>query len=91
MVPQAPSILRHNAVLKCSGKSRSAHYRDIKNGLFTPPIRLSRHTVGWPDYEVAALNRARIAGRSEAQIRALVRELVAARSTADMVGPELAA
>jgi prophage regulatory protein len=35
--------------------------------------------VGWPANEVAALNAARIAGKSDDEIRQLVRKLEAAR------------
>jgi prophage regulatory protein len=35
--------------------------------------------VGWPAHEVAALNAARIAGKADAEIRALVTHLEAAR------------
>jgi prophage regulatory protein len=38
--------------------------------------------VGWPDNEVAALNAARIAGKSESEVRELVVKLEAARKTA---------
>jgi len=38
--------------------------------------------VGWPAHEVATLNAARIAGKSDVEIRALVKDLEAARKTA---------
>jgi prophage regulatory protein len=42
-------------------------------------VSLGGRAVGWPAHEVAALNAARIAGRPEADIRALVTQLEAAR------------
>ena len=75
-------ILRLPAVLKERGRSRSAHYLDIQNGLFTKPVPIGLRAVGWPDAELTALNAARIAGKSDDEIRALVVKLEAARKTA---------
>ena len=76
------TILRLPAVLRERGRSRSAHYLDIQEGLFTHPVTIGARAVGWPSDEVAALNAARIAGKTEEQIRALVTALEAARKTA---------
>lgn len=73
-------ILRLPVVLRWRGRSRTAHYHDIKLGLFTPPVSIGPKAVGWPSFEVAALNEARIAGRSEDEIRSLVMGLKAARN-----------
>jgi prophage regulatory protein len=43
------------------------------------PVSLGGRAVGWPAHEVAALNAARIAGKPDAEIRALVTQLEAAR------------
>ncbi|QWF69711.1 AlpA family phage regulatory protein [Methylomonas paludis] len=75
-------ILRLPAILKERGRSRSAHYLDIQNGLFTKPVQIGTRAVGWPDAELTALNAARIAGKSDEEIRALVVKLEAARKTA---------
>lgn len=75
-------ILRLTAVLRERGRSRSAHYGDIQQGLFTHPVLIGARAVGWPADEVAALNAARIAGKSDEDIRALVRALEAARKVA---------
>ena len=76
------TILRLPAVLHERGRSRSAHYLDIQQGLFTHPVSIGARAVGWPSDEVAALNAARIAGKTDEQIRALVVALEAARKTA---------
>ena len=73
------TILRRKQVLAEGGVSRSTHYHQIAEGLFTRPIRIAQRAVGWPAREVAALNAARIAGRTDAQIRALVIRLHAER------------
>jgi len=52
-------------------------------GLLTPGIQLGARSVAWPAHELDAIAAARIAGKSEDEIRALVRDLVAARTQAD--------
>ena len=44
------------------------------------PVQIGQRSVGWPSDEVLAINQARIAGKSDADIRALVNQLHAARS-----------
>ena len=43
------------------------------------PVAIGQRSVGWPSNEVQAINSARIAGKSEADIRTLVNQLHAAR------------
>lgn len=83
---KTPTILRLPAILKRRGRSRSAHYADIKAGLFVKPVLIGVRAVGTPDKEVDALNAARIAGKSDEEIRALVVKLEAARKTSGLTG-----
>lgn len=76
------TILRLPAVLKRRGRSRSSHYADIKSGLYVKPVQIGSRAVGTPEDEVDALNAARIAGKSDDEIRALVLKLEAARKAA---------
>ncbi len=76
------TILRLPAVKTATGLSRSTLYLRIGQGAFTHPVSLGGRAVGWPAHEVAALNAARIAGRPDAEIRALVKQLEAARKAA---------
>jgi len=76
------TILRLPAVLRERGRSRSAHYLDIQQGLFTQPVPIGARAVGWPAAELAMLNAARIAGKTTEEIRALVVKLQAARKAA---------
>ncbi len=76
------TILRLPAVKAESGYSRSTIYLRISQRLWTKPISLGVRAVGWPSREVAALNAARIAGKSDEEIRDLVAKLEAARLTA---------
>lgn len=73
------TILRLSAVLRERARSRSAHYLDIQQGLFTRPVQIGLRAVGWPAVEVATLNAARIAGKSDDEIRSLVVKLETAR------------
>jgi prophage regulatory protein len=73
------SILRLPGVKASIGLSRSTLYLRIAQGVFTHPVSLGGRAVGWPAHEVAALNGARIAGKSNSEIRDLVVKLEAAR------------
>lgn len=75
-------IKRLHAVQAVSGLARSTIYLRIKNGLWTSPISLGGRSVGWPESEISAINVARIAGKSDQEIRELVINLEAARKTA---------
>lgn len=77
------TILRLSAVKSATGLSRSTIYLRIAQGAFTHPVSLGARAVGWPAYEVTALNAARIAGKPEAEIRSLVATLEAARTRGD--------
>jgi len=76
------TILRRKQVQAECGYSRSTIYLRIAQGLWPKPISLGPRAVGWPAREVAALNEARIAGKSEDALRALVQKLVSARGEA---------
>ena len=73
------TILRRKQVEAESGYSRSTIYLRISQQLFVKPVSLGARAVGWPAHEVSALNAARIAGKSEAEIRALVAKLETSR------------
>ena len=79
------SILRMPAVKSETGHSSHASiYGAVHAGLFTMPVAIGQRSVGWPSEEIAAINQARIAGRSDADIRALVDQLHAARCPGEM-------
>ena len=75
----ASAILRRSSVEWQSGYPRSTLYLRISQGLWTRPVKLGPRAVGWPAHEVTAINAARIAGQSDAEIRALVERLEAGR------------
>ena len=76
------TILRLPEVKAKSGYSRSTIYLRISQGLWTKPVRLGLRCVGWPAQEVDRLNAARIAGKSDSEIRTLVTTLEALRQQA---------
>jgi prophage regulatory protein len=73
---------RKPAVLGRLGIKHSKFHDDISKGLFTPPVALGPRCSAWPSHETEAIIRARIAGQSDDEIRALVKQLVAARASA---------
>lgn len=78
--PRRPyTILRLPAVKEDSGLSRSTIYVRISQGLWTKAVSLGPRCVGWPAQEVQALIGARIAGKTDEEIRTLVLDLEAAR------------
>jgi prophage regulatory protein len=76
------TIHRLPAVKAQSGYSRSTIYLRINQGLWPKQISLGPRAIGWPANEVAALNAARISGKTDAEIRELVLKLEAARKAA---------
>lgn len=85
MAPQLQSSLtiwRRKQVECATGYSRSTIYWRISEGLFIKPVSLGARAVGYPSHEVQALNAARIAGKSDDEIRALVKRLIATRASA---------
>jgi prophage regulatory protein len=74
-------MLRIKSVLYETGhSSKESIYSAIRVGLFTPPVKIGPRSSGWPSSEVSAIVAARIAGQSEAQIRELVKHLIAQRA-----------
>lgn len=77
------AMLRMPAVLAETGyRSHSSIYNAINAGLFTRPVRIGQRAVAWPAEEVHAMNAARIAGKTEAEIRETVDRLHSARKEA---------
>ncbi len=76
------TIVRRRHVEAATGYSRSTIYLRIAQGLWPKPVSLGPRAVGWPAREVATMNAARIAGRSDDELRALVVALHAARNSA---------
>lgn len=80
--PSTLTILRRKQVQAETGYSRSTIYLRIAQGLWPKPVSLGARAVGWPAGEVSAINAARIAGKSDEELRALVASLERDRRTA---------
>ena len=65
---------------KAGHRSDASIYNAIRDGLFTTGVAIGQRAKGWPDYEVDAIITARIAGKSDDQIRDLVKSLHAKRT-----------
>lgn len=72
-LPEVKSTLGHRA--------DESVYAAIRDGLFPTGVAIGQRAKGWPDYEVQAIAAARIAGKSDEQIRQLVKALHADRAT----------
>lgn len=69
-------LLRIQSVKSETGdKSNATIYNNIRDGLFTKSVQIGKRAVGWPAHEVKAICAARIAGKSEVEIKELVKEL----------------
>jgi prophage regulatory protein len=73
-------ILRLPACKDKSGDSRSTTYQKIKDGIWPPPVAIGPRSRGWVEHEIEAVLAARVAGKTENEIRALVAGLIEARS-----------
>jgi len=74
-------ILRLPAVKRVFGhRSDASVYNAIRDGVFTNGVAIGQRAKGWPDYEVQAIATARVAGKTDADIRELVTALHAKRT-----------
>lgn len=65
---------------KTGHRSDASIYNQIRDGLFTTGVAIGQRAKGWPDYEVDAINSARVAGKSDNEVRELVKLLHAKRT-----------
>lgn len=73
-----PKLLRLPDVVAATGCGITKVYDDVQKGVLPPPIKRDRSSF-WPADEIGAVVAARIAGKTDDEIRALVAEMVAAR------------
>jgi len=76
------SFLRLPTVCDRTGKPKSTIYREVGEGLLTPPVRIGERASAWPDNEIDAINDARLQGKSNHEIKQLVTQLINARASA---------
>lgn len=81
----SPSAMVPNAVLGTADliavmrASKPTIYAWVSAQLLTPPVKFGAKSSAWPASEVNAILAARIAGKTDDEIRALVIELTEAR------------
>jgi prophage regulatory protein len=75
-------IHRKPALRTILGSADSTIYLHVSQGILPKPINLSPRSVGWPAPEIDAILAARIAGKTEDDIKSLVASLMAARKNA---------
>lgn len=68
-------LLRVDAIKTRMGIGRSKIYSSVKDGTLPEPIHIGSRVSVWPSGEIDAIIAARVAGRSDADIRALVAAL----------------
>ena len=74
-------IWRIQVVKAATGyRSTASIYNNINAGLWTKPVRIGQRSLGWPSDEVVAVNKARVAGATDEQLRQLVIRLHAKRT-----------
>jgi prophage regulatory protein len=76
-LPEVKRVLGHRA--------DASVYNAIRAGLFTAGVAIGQRARGWPDYEIDAINAARVAGKSDDEIRELVKALHAKRTALTVV------
>ncbi len=82
MQPNSLSLLRSPAARAVYGNLPTSTWHEwIAAGLMVPGVPIGARSVAYPHHELQAIAAARIAGKSDSEIKALVQELVAARAT----------
>ena len=71
-LPEVKRVLGHRA--------DASVYNAIRAGLFPTGVAIGQRAKGWPDYEAQTIAAARVAGKSDAEIRELVAALHARRN-----------
>jgi prophage regulatory protein len=72
-------MLERTVVLEKTAVAKTTNQTQINQGLMTPPVLVGARRVAWPEHEIDEILKARIAGKSEIEIKALVTKLVAQR------------
>ena len=69
------TLLRLPNVMGATGLSRAGVYAYVSKGLLPKAVKIGERASAWPECEIAAVNSARIAGKSDDDIRELVANL----------------
>jgi prophage regulatory protein len=77
--PTGNTLVRLPGVIAMTGMGRATVYDFMDRGLFPMPIKIGPKLAAWPADEVSKINAARIAGRNNDEVKALVSDLMAER------------
>jgi prophage regulatory protein len=80
------SLLRRSTVEFRTGLSKATIYRRMDEGLFVRQVQLGGRQVAWPSNEVDVLVQARVAGKTDSEIKALVIQLEGLRNETVALG-----
>ncbi|OKY27658.1 AlpA family transcriptional regulator [Thalassotalea sp. PP2-459] len=69
-------LIRRPLVLALTARSKSALFLDEQSGLMPPAISIGDRAVAYLQHEIEAVIQARIEGKTNEQIKALVQELI---------------
>lgn len=75
-------ILRRPRVQEILGIGRQSVYNQMSQGLLTRAVKCGARAVGWPTEDIEAIRAARIAGKTDEEIRQLVRAIEVSRKAA---------
>jgi len=70
------TFMRFQKVMDAMAMSRSTVHLRVKQGLLTQPVRLGDRCTVWPEEEISAINAARLALKTNDEIRELVKQLM---------------
>ena len=73
-------MLRMPDVAAKTGLRKVTIYKHIRLGTLPRPIKIGERASVWPSDEIEAVLSARVAGRSEVEIKSLVSKLMTART-----------
>lgn len=74
-----------NTVSELTDRARATLYKDIAEGLMTPPVKIGKRSSAWPICEVRAVLTARAAKFDDEGVAILVGHLKRARLTGDRI------
>lgn len=76
MLAKKLKLIRINEVIEVSGLKRSTIYSYISQGIFPSQIKLGLRCVAWVENEILEINSARIANKTEQEIKQLIAQQV---------------
>ena len=79
MIETKIQIIRREEAQNSFAVSRANFYKKVGSGLYPPSISLGDRAVGWIESEIQTVLKALTLGKSETEIREIVKDLVTNR------------